>query len=725
MRVVVTGGGGYLGTWITAILLEKGHSVRNFDRFCFGQKPIQEFIDHPNYESIVGDIRNFGDHPDLLTDVDAIVHLAGLANDPSCDLDPEMTVDVNIDASLELVNLAVRKGVRRFAFASSCSVYGQGVHEFLDEESPTNPVSAYAVSKIEVEKVVLGLKSDTFEPVAARMATLFGWSRRMRFDLAVNQMTATAVTTEKIKVMGGGAQWRPFVHVRDAARAFVMMLEAPAEKISGEAFNVGGDDQNVQILALAEQVAEVLGGIELEVQREDDDRRTYRVVFGKIKDVLGYEPETSIEDAIREIEADIKEKGYDPFDEQFFNVRRMQALLKTPVEDGGEPVAPRFIPLAKPIWDEAEEAAVIETMRSGWVTSGPHIGAFEETFAEKVGADHAVATSSCTSAIHLILAHLGVSTGDEVIIPPLTWASIGNIIINMGAKPVFADIDLDTLCMDPASFESVITEKTKAVIPVHMAGRACDLDGIYKIAKEHNVSVIEDAAHALGTQYQGRPIGSEADFACFSFYAIKNITTIEGGAITCRDEQTANHLRRLAGSGMGANAWERYGRSAVPSPPEVVEPGFKYGMGNLSAAIGLKQLDKWPEFHKRRLRLATMYRNALDDIEEVSLQSVGDPAEHAWHLMIIRLDLDKLTKNRDEIAYALRQENVGTGFHFYGLHLHEYYRETLGCKPEDAPNATVASHTVLSLPLNPGMTDKNVVEVIDALKKVLEHARKG
>ena len=724
MRVVITGGGGYLGTWVTALLLEKGHSVRSFDRFCFSRDAIQEFVGNPNYESIEGDIRNLQSYPTLLDDVDAVVHLAGLANDPSCDLDPEMTMDVNVDASLELLNMAVRKKVRRFAFASSCSVYGQGVHEFLDELSPTNPVSAYAVSKIDVERVVLGMKSDSFEPVAARMATLFGWSRRMRFDLAVNQMTATAVTTDKIQVMGGGKQWRPFVHVRDAARAFVMMVEAPVEKISGEAFNVGSDEQNVQILGLAEKVAEVLGGVELDVQREDDDRRTYRVVFDKIKDTLDYLPETSIEDAIREIEADIRAKGYDPFDEQYFNVRRMQSLLKTPVEDGGEPVAPRLIPLAKPIWDEGEEQAVLETMRSGWVTSGPHIGKFEQAFADAVEAPHVVTTHSCTAAIHLCLAHIGVGPGDEVIIPPLTWASIGSLIINMGAKPVFADIDLDTLCMSAESLQSVITENTKAVIPVHMAGRAADLDALYAVANKHNLPVIEDAAHALGTKYNGRKIGTQADFACFSFYAIKNITTIEGGAIACRDEEVANHLRRLAGNGMGVNAWDRYGRSAVPQPPEVVEPGYKYAMGNLSAAIGIKQLAKWPDFHKRRLRLGTMYHNLLDEIPEVSLQSVDHAESHAWHLMIIRLDLEKLSKDRNEIAHALRQENVATGFHFYGLHLHEYYRETLGCTPEDTPNATRASNEVLSLPLYPGMTDKNVVEVVDALKKVLDHARK-
>ncbi len=724
MRVMVTGGGGYLGTWITALLIEKGHQVRIFDRFCFGDEPIQEFTANPDFESIRGDIRHLQNFPDLFDDVDAVVHLAGLANDPSCDLDPEMTMDVNVEASLELINRSVQSGVRRFAFASSCSVYGQGVHEFLDEESPTNPVSAYAVSKIEVEKILLGMASDTFEPVAGRMATLFGWSRRMRFDLAVNQMTATAVTTDKIKVMGGGKQWRPFVHVKDAARAFVLMLEAPADAVSGDAFNVGTDDQNVQILGLAERVAEVMPGVELEVQREDDDRRTYRVVFDKIKNTLGYEVTVSIEDAIREIVEDIKEKGYDPFDEQFFNVRRMQTLLRTPVEDGGEPVAPRFIPLAKPIWDEDEEAAVLDTMRSGWVTSGPHIGAFEVAFAEAVGANYSIATSSCTNAVHLCLAHLGIGAGDEVIIPPMTWASIGTLIVNMGATPIFADIALGTLCMDATSLEACITEKTKAIIPVHMAGMACDLDALYAVANKHEIPLIEDAAHALGTTYKGKPIGCNADYACFSFYAVKNITTVEGGAITCKDKEVADHLHLLASNGMSANAWERYGRSAAPSPPEVVEPGFKCAMGNLSAAIGLQQLKKWPEFHKRRLRLANLYRKALADIPEVQLQNVDDPESHAWHLMIVRFDLEALSKSRDEIAQALRQENIGTGFHFLGLHLHEYYRETLGCNPEDTPNATAVSYDVLSLPLNPGMTDKNVHEVVAAVRKVIEYARK-
>ena len=724
MHVLVTGGGGYLGSWLVSLLLEAGHTVRVLDRFCFTADSLKEFADHPSLEIIRGDIRRLQECPDLFVGIEAVVHLAGLANDPSCDLDPDMTQDVNVDASVELANRAVQSGVSRFVLASSCSVYGQGVHEFLDETSPTNPVSAYAQSKLDAEEAIFAMQSATFTPVAARMATLFGWSRRMRYDLAVNQMTATAVTSNVIKVMGGGNQWRPFVHVKDAAQAFVLMLTAPAPVVSGEAFNVGANDDNVQITTLAERVAAVLPGVSLEKQREDDDRRTYRVVFDKINSVLGFSPRVSIEQAVEEIAQDIREQGYDPFDEAYFNVRRMQSLLKTPVEDGGEPVASRFIALSKPHWGAEEETAVVDTMRSGWVTSGPQIGAFESALCDALQTEHVIATVSCTSAVHLCLVCLGVGPGDEVVLSPITWASIGNIVIQLGAHPVFADVDPETLCMDAESLRGVIGEKTKAIIPVHMAGLACDLSAIYAVAREHAIPVIEDAAHALGTQYQGKPVGSGADFACFSFYAIKNITTVEGGAIACRDAETAKHLRRLAANGMDANAWERYGRSAVPSPPEVVEPGFKYAMGNLSAAIGVVQLKKWPEFYAQRLRLATLYRKLLGDVPEVQVQAVDDLESHSWHLMIIRLKLDQLTKTRDEVAYALRQENVGTGFHFYGLHLHEYYRETLGCHPEATPHATAVSNEVLSLPLHPGMSDKHVHEVTEALKKVLGHARK-
>ncbi|MCX5758803.1 MAG: SDR family oxidoreductase, partial [Candidatus Hydrogenedentes bacterium] len=240
MRVLVTGGAGYLGSTLVPLLLERGHALRVFDRFCFGEDSLAGVKGHPACEIVRGDIRRLQETPGLLDGVDAIIHLASLSNDPSCDLDHDMTFDVNVESTRELAKKAVQQGVRRFVFASSCNVYGTGVFDILDEESPANPVSAFGASKLEGERIVLGMKSGFFEPVVARTATMFGCSPRMRFDVAVNHMVATALCTGGIKVLGGGGQWRPFLHVRDAARALSMLLEAPAANVSGQTFNSGG-----------------------------------------------------------------------------------------------------------------------------------------------------------------------------------------------------------------------------------------------------------------------------------------------------------------------------------------------------------------------------------------------------------------------------------------------------------------------------------------------------
>jgi len=723
MRVLVTGGGGYLGSWLVRTLIERGHTVRVYDRFCFGDNAAAQFAALPGCEVVRGDVRRLQEAPGLLDGVDAIAHLAGLANDPSCDLNLDVTADVNVESTRELANKAVQRGVKRFVFASSCSVYGKGVFDYLDEESWPNPVSAFASSKLEAERAILLMQNGSFEPVVARNATLFGYSPRMRFDVAVNHMVATAVQTGGIKVLGNGNQWRPFLHVRDAARAYVELLEAPAEAVEGQTFNIGSDDANTRIIDLAQRIADRLGNIEIEIPKDDDDLRNYRVKFGKFCGTFGFRREFSIDDGIAEVRDFLRQEAIDPFREVYFNVQRMKQLLATPVDEGGEPIAARFISIAKPCLGLEEERAVVEALRSGWLTSGPHLQAFEEAFGKTVSAQHTVAVSSCTAALHLCLAHLGVGPGDEVLTSPITWASTGNTVLNMGARVTFADIRPGTLNISPDAIEAAITPKTKVIMPVHLAGQPCELEAVYEIARRHGIPVLEDAAHALGASYKGVPVGSYGDYACFSFYAIKNITTMEGGTVTLKDVEAARHLRLLAANGMTATAWERYGRSAVASPAEVVEPGFKYLMGNVSAAMGVEQLKKFASFKSCRRRLAQMYTSVLSDVDEITLPEVIPDAEHAWHLFIIRLNLGKLSKNRDEIAAALRRENIGTSVNFYGLHLHRYYRETLGIRPEDFPEATAASREVLSLPLHPQMTDKNVHEVVEALKKVLAHAR--
>jgi dTDP-4-amino-4,6-dideoxygalactose transaminase/nucleoside-diphosphate-sugar epimerase len=723
MHVLASGGGGYLGCPLVALLLERGHTVRILDRFCFTEEPVAQFAGDERCEIVRGDIRHLQDAPGVLDGIDAVIHLAGLANDPSCDLDTDRAVDVNVESTVELANEALKRGVRRFVFASSCGVYGKGVFEVLDEESPANPVSVFGRTKLEAETALLRMSGSGFEPVIARQASLFGWSERMRFDLAVNQMAATAVRDGKIDVYGGGAQWRPFLHVRDAARALCLMAEAPADLVSGIVFNVGANDLNLRIDDLARRIAALVGDVELDHAKSDEDPRDYHVQFDRIQRVLGFTPEHTIEDGVREIRTALADASLDPFDDIHFNVRRMKQLLATPADQGGEPVAARFVPLARPTLGPEEEDAVVNTLRGGWLTAGARVQAFERAFAEKVGAREAVAVTSCTAALHLALVRYGVRLGDEVITSPITWPSTVNTIVNMGAKAVLADVMPGTLNIDPVCVESAITERTKVIMPVHLAGLPCAMDAIEAVAKRHGLHVLEDAAHAFGARYHGAPVGSRGNHTCFSFYPIKNITTVDGGMIALDDAEDARTLRILANNGLDAIAWDRYGRSAVAGPPQTVLPGYKYRMHDVAAAMGLEQLKKADAFLAARARLAGMYRSVLAEVGEVTVQDIPDGAQHAWHLMIVRLDLARLSKTRDEIAQALRRENVGTGVHFVGVHLHQYYRDALGITPESLPEATAASMDLLSLPLFPAMTDKNVREVVDALKKVLAHAR--
>ncbi|NUM56008.1 MAG: aminotransferase class I/II-fold pyridoxal phosphate-dependent enzyme [Candidatus Hydrogenedentes bacterium] len=723
MRILVTGGAGYLGNHLVRLLIERGHQVRVFDRLCFGDAPVPALTEL-GCEVVRGDIRRLGDFPDLMNGVEGIVHIAGLANDPSCDLDPLMALDVNLEGTKDLAHRAIAAGVRRFAFASSCSVYGKGVFEMLDEDCPTNPVSVYAQSKLDSERALIALKSNTFEPVIARPATLFGWSARMRFDLAINLMVATAMRNGEIKVYGGGSQWRPFVHVRDAARAFVDMVEAPAADVSGQVFNVGSDKNNYRIIDLAHLVAGLIDGIKIDVMKEDEDLRSYNVQFGKLARVLKFQPEWSAERGAIEIRDWLRSDPVDPFTAIHFNVRRMKELLGTPVAAGGEAVAPRFIPLSPPSIGAEEEHAVIDVLRSGWLTTGAKVTEFEHRFAEKVGAPHAVAVSSCTAALHLCLVEAGAGPGGEVITSPLTWVSTANTVVNMGAKLVLADVQPDTLNIDPAAIERAITPRTKAIMPVHLAGQPCDLDAIYAIGKKHGVTVIEDAAHALGAAYKGKSIGNCGAPTCFSFYPVKNITTIEGGMITLRNEGQAHTLRLLAHNGLSTLAWNRYSGDAPPASPEVVRPGFKYNMTNVGAAMGIEQIKKLDSFIAARRRMARMYASVLSDVDEIELPRVIEDVQHAWHLYIVKLRLEALTVPREEIARLLRLENVGTGVHFVAVHKHKYYRETLGVRDSDLPHASALSDSILSLPLHPGLTDKNVRDVADALKKVLAHTRR-
>jgi dTDP-4-amino-4,6-dideoxygalactose transaminase len=389
--------------------------------------------------------------------------------------------------------------------------------------------------------------------------------------------------------------------------------------------------------------------------------------------------------------------------------------------DGGPPVRSRFLAFGTPCLGQAEYDEVMDALRSGWIGTGPKTLQFEQEFAGYVGVPHAVGVNSCTAALHLSLIVSGVGTGDEVITTPLTFAATANVVVHQRARPVFADIDPVTLNIDPEQARLAITPRTKAILPVHFGGLACDLKALRQIAEEYGLSLIEDAAHAVGSRYQGQMIGQHGNLTCFSFYANKNLTTAEGGMITTGDADLADQLQVYRLHGLSAHAWQRYATKALILS-EAVAPGYKYNMPDILAALGIHQLRKIEAFLARREAIAQRYDSAFRHMHGVHLQprSQDTNNRHALHLYVLRLDLSKFRVDRNQILAALRAENIGAALHYRALHTHPYYRETFGYKPQDFPHATEAGNSILSLPLTPCMAEQDISDVTTAVHKVLK-----
>lgn len=384
---------------------------------------------------------------------------------------------------------------------------------------------------------------------------------------------------------------------------------------------------------------------------------------------------------------------------------------------------PDFLPFCRPTIEEDEIASVVESLRSGWITTGPKVAAFEKAFRDRLGVPHAIAVNSATAGLHVLLAAMDVGPGDEVITTSLTWPSTVNDVALLGARPVFADVLPGTLLIDPADVDRRITARTKAIIPVHFAGAPADMDEL--VAAAGDIPVIDDAAHALGTAYKGVEIGAGATPAIFSFHPIKNITTGEGGIVTTRDDALAARMKLLRFHGVNKDSATRYAKTASPRY-EVVEPGWKYNMLDLQAALGVQQMKKLERFNGARSELAARYSAAFASVSEISVPAV--PAYdhlHAWHLYIIQVELAALTIARDEFMAEMGKVGIGVGLHFTPVHLHRYYREKFGFREGDLPVTEAAGERILSLPLYPLLTHAQQDRVVAAVKKVVHaHSRK-
>jgi len=377
-----------------------------------------------------------------------------------------------------------------------------------------------------------------------------------------------------------------------------------------------------------------------------------------------------------------------------------------------------FLPFSKPAISELEIESVVEVLRSGWITTGPKAAEFEEAFRGYCNAEGAVALCSGTAGMHLLIAALGIGPGDEVITPSMTWVSTVNVIVLAGATPVFADIDRDTLMVSAETIEPLITDHTRLIIPVHFAGAAVDMEPVRQLASGKKIHLVEDAAHAAGTEYHGEKIGQRGS-AIFSFHPIKNMTCGEGGIFCSDDPDLVERVRRLKFHGLGVDAYDRAMQGRAPQA-EVLEPGFKYNLTDLAAALGLGQLGRLDNFIEKRSRLARRYQELLDDVDEILPLAVPSyPMRHAWHLFVIRLDTERAGMDRDTFMAELKKRNIGTGIHFKAVHTQKYYRETLRLPEGALPATEWNSERICSLPLFPGMAVEDVDSVVAAIKEVL------
>ncbi|MFM2486830.1 UDP-4-amino-4-deoxy-L-arabinose aminotransferase [Celerinatantimonas yamalensis] len=376
-----------------------------------------------------------------------------------------------------------------------------------------------------------------------------------------------------------------------------------------------------------------------------------------------------------------------------------------------------FLPFSRPAISESDIDAVAQVLRSGWITTGPKTNALEEAYCDYLGCRHAIALSSATAGMHLTLLALGIGPGDEVITPSQTWVSTANVICLLGATPVFVDVDPNTLMINVAETEQAITPNTRAIIPVHYAGAPADLDALRTLAKRHQVPLIEDAAHAIGTHYRDEIIG-QTGTAIFSLHAIKNVTSAEGGVIVTDNDDLAEKLRMLRFHGLGVDAFDRDTLGRKPQA-EVIIPGFKYNLPDMNAVLALGQFARLGDINQKRTELAQHYLDAFQGSPLQPLQVPTYPHQHAWHLMIVRVDQTRCGINREQFMQALKTRNIGSGIHFRAIHHQQYYRQRF---PDvSLANTEWNSTRLCSLPLFPDMTQHDVTRVITAINEILEN----
>jgi dTDP-4-amino-4,6-dideoxygalactose transaminase/nucleoside-diphosphate-sugar epimerase len=740
-KVLVIGGAGYVGSSLTRRLLAAGHHVTVLDALLFGGDAIAPLLGEPNFEFHHADVRDVKKLAELMPGHNAVCLLAAIVGEPACNRDPQLAVEVNLHGARNALAAAKQAGVERFLFASTCSNYGvTNGDELVTEETRLQPISTYSETKVTAEQEILAAADERFHPTVLRFSTAFGISARMRFDLLVSDFTLAAVRDRKV-VIYGEQFWRPFVHVRDIADCMERVMNADASLVSGEVFNVGGNDLNVSKLELGTKVQQQVAGTDLEFVKQGSDPRSYRVDFTKIRKLLGFVPQWSIDDGVRELQAALQAGVWqDPTEARYYNVPPKKAEPKStpaPTEahasngkSGSAPSSPGAAPesaqrqylLSDCDIGENEALAVADVVRSKWLSVGPQTAKFEKQFAEFLGCEHAVAVSSCTAALHIALSSLGIGPGDEVIVPSYTFSASVNSILYQGATPVFVEINGEhDLNLSVDDLASKISSRTKAIMVVHLAGYAVDMARVMSLAERHGLYVIEDACHAIGAtythpgagKYLGRKLGTIGHLGCFSFFANKNMVTGEGGMLVTNDANLAADARALRSHGMTKTSWDKAKGRA--DDYDLTRLGYNYRSTELTAALGLVQLQKLSTNNGRRAELAKLYQARLAGVPGLTIPFADRNDDSAHHIFPIVLGEREW---RCVFRQNLKARGIQTSVHYPPVHLFSLYR---GLLPEQASlgmTEDVAAREV-TLPLHSLLASNDIDSICDAVEQSL------
>jgi len=387
-------------------------------------------------------------------------------------------------------------------------------------------------------------------------------------------------------------------------------------------------------------------------------------------------------------------------------------------KSASRPVRKEFLVFGSPLIEQPEIDEVVASMKTGWLGTGPKVKKFEDMFREYKGVQHAMALNSCTAGLHVSMLAIGLRPGDEVIVPAMTFAATANSVIHAGGTPVFADCDPKTMNISPESIEKKITKNTQAIMPVHFAGRPCEMDAIMHIANKYNLKVIEDCAHAIESEYKGKKTGTFGSLGCFSFYVTKNIVTGEGGMVITNNEEYANAIKVLGLHGMTKDAWKRFGDEGYKHY-SIVYAGFKYNMMDIQAAVGIHQLPRVDKYWEKRRQIWERYNKEFADLPVILPAETPSYMKHAYHLYTLLIDIDRTKVTRDQFLDEMTKRKLGVGVHYISLNLHPFYQKMYGCKRGDYLNSEWVSDRTVSLPISAKLTEDDIEDIIAAVKEIL------